>query len=96
MEDEKFTITLTVAGEKFPTKIRRSDEELYRRATKMIDNKLNFYRSHYGQSIAGKEMQMVALNLAVNLVKTEDQQDAGPIFDRLEQLDKEVQELLGK
>ena len=96
MEDEKFTITLTIAGEKFPTVIKRSDEELYRNATKLIDKKLNFYRNLYGPKIAGKEMQMVALNLAVNLVKTENLQDAGPVFDRLEQLDKEVQDLLKK
>ena len=93
-ENEKFNITITVAGEKFPLHIRRTEEELYRRAAKMIDEKLNFYRSKYGEGIADKQLKMVALNIALNLVKTENTQDATPIFERLERLDQEVQQLL--
>ena len=94
MADDKFLITLSVAGDKFQLNIRRSEEELYRRAAKMIDDKLNFFRNKYGEGIADKQLKMVALNIALNLVKNEYAQDAGPVFERLEQLDREVQELL--
>lgn len=94
MGNEKFNIVLTVAGEKFPLTIQRSDEEIYRRAAKMIDDKLNLFRSRYGETIADKQMKMVALTMAVNLVKSENISSAAPVFERLEQLDKEVQELL--
>lgn len=94
MQNERFNIVLTVAGDKFPLTIPRSDEEVYRRAAKMIDDKLNLFRSRYGENIADKQMKMVALTMAVNLVKTEHLSNAAPVFERLEQLDKEVQELL--
>ena len=45
MADEKFNITLRVAGENFTLTIRRSDEQIYRDAAKLIDEKLNLYRS---------------------------------------------------
>lgn len=94
MVSERFNIVLNVAGEKFQITIQRSEEEIYRRAAKMIDDKLNQFRSRYGENIADKQMKMVALTMAVNLVKNETLSDASPVFERLEQLDKEVQELL--
>lgn len=94
MENDKFIITLTVAGDKFPLTIKRSEEELYRRAAAMINDKLNQLRSRYGEGIADKQMKMVALTIAVNYTKTENMQSAGPVFERLEQLDHEVMELL--
>lgn len=95
MEDEKFTITLRVAGEVFPLTIRMSEEEHYRKASVMIDHLLNSIRSKYGDRItADRLMKMVALNLALNLTKKENAQDTQPIFDRLEELDKEVVSLL--
>ena len=94
MEDEKFAITLRVAGDAFPLTIRRSEEIYYRQASQMIDNLLNNIRSRYGDRIAYRQMKMVALNLALNLVKKEDVQSTDPIFESLEFLDKEVVELL--
>lgn len=94
MENEKFTITLRVAGDLFPLTVRRNEEELYRKAADMIDNKLNFFRERYGEGIADKQMKMVALNIAFNLIKKEHLQDTSPIFERLEDLDKEIQTLL--
>lgn len=94
MEDEKFAITLRVAGDAFPLTIRRSEEIYYRKASSMIDNLLNNIRNRYGDRIADKQMQMVALNLALNLVKKEDQQSIDPVFESLDFLDKEVVEIL--
>jgi cell division protein ZapA len=94
MADEKFNITLRVAGENFTLTIRRSDEQIYRDAAKLIDEKLNLYRSRYGENVADKQLRMVALTIAVNLKRNEHIADSTPIFERLELLDKDVVDLL--
>ena len=94
MADEKFNITHRVAGENFTLTIRRSDEQIYRDAAKLIDEKLNLYRSRYGENVADKQLRMVALTIAVNLKRNEHIADSTPIFERLELLDKDVVDLL--
>lgn len=46
--DEKFLLTLEVAGRKYPLKIRRSQEEAFRHAAKKINAKINQYRIAFG------------------------------------------------
>ena len=94
MQDEKFNIVLSVAGDKFTLTIKRSEEEYYRRAEKMINDQLNSLRLRFGENIADKLVKMVALTIGVNYCKTENMQSAAPVIERLEQLDMEVQELL--
>ena len=94
MDDDKFVITLRVAGDMFPLTIRRSEEILYRKAAEMIDKQINLLRGKYGERIADKQVKMTALNFALNLVKKENQQEVEPIFERLEMLDKEIVNLL--
>lgn len=97
MEDDKMTITLLVAGDRFSITIRRSEEEYYRKAAVMTNNLQSSINKTYGDRIAADRLiKMVALNLALNLVKKEDVQDTLPIFDNLADLDKEVVELLNK
>ncbi|MCQ2246503.1 MAG: cell division protein ZapA [Bacteroidaceae bacterium] len=94
MDDDKFVITLRVAGDMFPLTIRRSEEVFYRKAAEMIDKQINLLRGKYGERIADKQVKMTALNFALNLVKKENQQEVEPIFERLEMLDKEIVNLL--
>jgi len=48
MGDEKFLLTLEVAGRKYPLKIKRSEEEAFRYAAKKINTKINQYRVAFG------------------------------------------------
>lgn len=48
MGDEKFLLTLEVAGRKYPLKIKKSDEQAFRDAAKKINTKINQYRVAYG------------------------------------------------
>ena len=50
MSDDKLLITLKVDGRTFPLKINRSEEGFYRRAAKIIDDKLNRYKIRYGDN----------------------------------------------
>jgi len=48
MGDEKFLLTLEVAGRKYPLKIKKSEEQSFREAAKRINTKINQYRVAYG------------------------------------------------
>ncbi len=50
MSDDKLLITLKVDGRRFPLRIDRSEEEFYRKAAKVIDDKLNRYKIKYGDN----------------------------------------------
>ncbi len=50
MNDDKLLITLNVDGRRYPLRIDRADEEAYRKAAKVIDDKLNRYRIAYGDN----------------------------------------------
>ena len=45
--DEEFVINLRVDNVMYPIKIKRSDEEVYRRAAREIDYKLGQYKSNF-------------------------------------------------
>ncbi|NLX80519.1 MAG: cell division protein ZapA [Proteiniphilum sp.] len=50
MSDDKLLITLRVDGRVFPLRINRSEEEVYRKAAKVLDDKLNRYKISYGDN----------------------------------------------
>lgn len=50
MSDDKLLITLKVDGRSFPLRIDRSQEGFYRKAAKVIDDKLNRYKIKYGDN----------------------------------------------
>lgn len=47
MMDEEFVINLLIDNTRYPIKIRRDEEEVYRRAAEEIDSKLGQYKSHF-------------------------------------------------
>lgn len=50
MNDDKLLITLRVDGRRFPLRIDRKQEEVYRKAAKAIDDKLSLYKIKYGDN----------------------------------------------
>lgn len=49
-DDDKLLITLKVDGRRYPLQIARSQEEVYRRAAKVIDDKLSRYKISFGDN----------------------------------------------
>jgi cell division protein ZapA len=47
MMDEHFIINLRIADTKYPLRIKRKDEEVFRRAAAEIDYKLSQYKSYF-------------------------------------------------
>ena len=93
--DDVFEIKLMVGGTYYPLTIKREEEELYRGAARRINDKLNRYRKRYPQLSDEKYYVMAAIHISMANVMWERFNDTAPYADRIRQLDKELDSILG-
>lgn len=93
--DDVFEIKLMVGGTYYPLTIKREEEELYREAARRINDKLNRYRKRYPQLSDEKYYVMAAIHISMANVMWERFNDTAPYADRIRQLDKELDSILG-
>ena len=92
---QKFDIRLNVAGKGYALSIERDKEEIYRRAEKEVSRLMAAVESQYR---AEKEdyLSAVALQLAVKVVELEADRSLGKDIDRLDELNRMLDEHLGR
>ena len=93
--DDLFEIKLMVGGTYYPLTIHRKDERLYREAARRINDKLNRYRERYPQLSEEKYYVMAAVHISMVKIMWEDFNDTAPYKDKIRQLDKELDSILG-
>lgn len=91
---DRFVITLSIAGEKYPITARRETEEIYRKAANLINLTLAKYEQTYPKQGHEKYMVMSLLELAITVLQLRDRNDTEPYKDFMEQLVKELEEVL--
>ena len=79
-----------------PLSIARKDEELYRKAEKMVVNYLEKYQKLYNQRPSEEILIMVAFQIAVIVSKQELKEDTVPLAEKIQSLDDELNALLSK
>ncbi len=79
-----------------PLSIARKDEELYRKAEKMVVNYLEKYQKLYNQRPSEEILIMVAFQIAVIVSKQELKEDTVPLAEKIQSLDAELIALLTK
>ncbi len=100
MGDEKFLLTLEVAGRRYPLKIKKSDEQSFRDAAKKINTKINQYRVAYGgensQMTTQDFMAMTAIQALAENFSLGDRNDTKPFEDKINSLISELDVYLKK
>ena len=96
MKDDKFTINVQIGGFRLPLSIPRKDEELYRKAEKMVVQFLLEYQKQYRQRPTEEILTLVAFRIAVIVSKQELSEDIVPLAEKIQSLDKELEALLSK
>lgn len=100
MADGKFSLTLTIDGRKYPLRIDPKQEEVFRRAAKEINNKINQYRVTYGtknSKLTSQDfMAMTAIQALVQSLSLKDKNDTKPYEDKISQLIKDIDLYLEK
>lgn len=98
MNDEKFSLTLTIDGRKYPLTINRSEEEAFRYAAKQINTKMNQYRVAFGGPNSGMDSQdfvaMTAIQALVENFSHKDRNNTKPYDDKIHSLISEIDDYL--
>ena len=96
MDSKGRKITLRIADMVLPLRVKsEKEEELYRKAAKQINDKLNTYRSHFANDAVGKDkiLAMVTIDFAFKALSLEDRNDTTPFTKRIESFNAELKAL---
>lgn len=100
MGDEKFLLTLTVDGRKYPLRIKRSEEQAFRDAAKKINTKINQYRVAFGGENSDMTSQdfmaMTAIQALVENFSLGDKNNTKPFEDKIVSIVRELDDYLKK
>jgi len=96
MKDDKFTINVQIGGFRLPLSILRTDEELYRKAEKMVVRYMEKYQKQYNQRPTEEILTLVAFQIAVIVSKQELSEDTVPLAEKIQSLDDELKALLSE
>ena len=91
MESEYLRITIRLGKMLFPITIKRREEEVYRAAEKLINERLNFYAGKYQHQGDETYMAMAMLDIAVSLKKDEQRKDTTPVMEKITALLQEIE-----
>ena len=95
-DEEMMKINLLIDCQRYPLKIRREDEQLYRDAAKLIDKTLNKYRDWMPDLDSNNHWAMAALELAYSAISMKRKNDTKPYTEKLEQLTKELEAYISR
>ncbi|GHT73641.1 hypothetical protein AGMMS50262_05080 [Bacteroidia bacterium] len=94
--DENFTIRLSLADKFFPYKCKRSDEGNLRKAARNLNDKVNAYSSYYSRAKFGMNdiLTLAGFHFSLAALENENREDMSPMFNKIEQLNKELEEYI--
>jgi hypothetical protein len=94
--DDIFLINVHIGGFRMPLRIPRSDEEIYRKAEKLVVKYTDEYQRLFNQRTYEEILRLVAFQLAVNISKNELSEDITPLADKIKLLEKELDSVLNQ
>ena len=94
--DDKLSIKVNIAERYYPLKIDRNDEELIRRAARMINEKVLQYKQKYIDKDTQDFLAMAALQFVIKLLNAEMNKDGSPFEDGIRELNNELEAYLKK
>ena len=93
--NEKFNIRLHVYDEEISVAVKRTDEEFYRRAAKLITDRYNAYAQAYkGKKGEHTIALMTLVDVALMYERERGKNDTAPYDDILTKLTSEIEEAL--
>ena len=96
--DDKLSIRITIDGRTYPMTVNRSEEEKIRATAKLINERLNVYKSRYITS--GKDsydfLVMVAIDLITKYMDKENKIDNNDLVSELRIMTSEVDDYIKK
>ena len=94
--DEKLSIRVNVADRFYPLKIDRIQEEVIRKAAKMINEKVLQYKQRYKDKDTQDFLAMASLQYVIKVIEAENKTDVSPFLEEIEAMEQELREFLEK
>jgi len=93
---EKLSIKIRIGDRDYPMKVLAEEEERVRRAGKIVNEKINFYREKFGIDEQQDLLAMVAFDSVVDKIKTEGSSTSTDSFllEKLKSLNQDITQLL--
>ncbi|MEG1617284.1 MAG: cell division protein ZapA [Bacteroidales bacterium] len=93
---DKFTIRIKIADSAHPLTIKREEEELYRKAAKMVDARFADYKEKYKNVELNDNqfLSFVALEFAVKYLSVNENRNIDAIGERIGEITHEIEEFL--
>lgn len=92
---EDLNITLRVGQSLLSITIRREDEEAYRAAEKLINQRYNSYATQYPAQGNDIYLCMAALSIALSLKKNEFRNDTQPFVESMKRMLETLEDTMG-
>ena len=92
--NDKLVIQLMVGKQIYPITVKREQEEIYRKASRMINEKLGRYEQSYPNLGYERYTSVALLDFAVQVLQLQAQQDDTLYADTVQRLTAELDELL--
>ena len=94
--DDKFSIKVNVADRYYPLRVDRNDEELIRKAARLINEKVLQYKQRYNDKDVQDFLAMASLQYVIKSLEIENNHDAAPLVDALSLLDQKLENILAE
>lgn len=94
--DGKFHIKLQIVGRYYPLVIDRNDEERFRKAAKLINDKVAQYKQRYRDKDIQDFLSMAALQFVLKELEFEEKGDETALISAVNDLNEELEEYLNK
>ena len=92
--NDKLVIQLMVGKQIYPITVKREQEEIYRKASRMINEKLGRYEQSYPNLGYERYTSVALLDFAVQVLQLQAQKDDTLYADTVQRLTAELDELL--
>jgi cell division protein ZapA len=94
VEEDFFKIQLKLLDKYYPYTCKRSEEEDIRKAAANLTEKFLTYSSRYTSLEKVDLLTLIGFHFALEVLNNKNQQDKSPIFNKIEQLNKELEEYM--
>ena len=91
---DKLVIQLLIGKQVYPITVRRDQEEVYRKAARLINEKLGRYEQSYPNLSYERYTSVALLDFAVQVIQTQKQKYQSPYEDVVKRLTEEIAQLL--
>jgi cell division protein ZapA len=94
--DDKLLIKLTIAGHSYPMKVSREDEERFRTATTLINDRINVYKQRFDNTKKDDFdfLAMVAIDLVSKYVDKAAKTDDTELLSELRIMSTEIDDYI--